>query len=55
MPVAQQPDPPRAGLAWFCVQLLRIGRGEEPDLNLEGPAAMKLYRDNELAAAAALA
>ena len=48
-------DPPKAGLAWFCLQLLRIGRGEEPDPAMDGPTAIALYKASELATAEALA
>jgi 2,4-dienoyl-CoA reductase-like NADH-dependent reductase (Old Yellow Enzyme family) len=47
-------DPPRAGLAWFCLQLIRLGEGGEPDIGLDGERAMRDYRETETAAAAAL-
>ena len=40
-------DPRKAGLAWFCVQLLRIGDGLAPDRALTGADAMQLYALNE--------
>jgi len=43
--------PPKAGLAWFCLQLLRIGRGQTPDTAMDGPTAIELYRASELSAA----
>jgi len=46
--------PPKAGLAWFCLQLIRIGRGETPDTAMDGEAAIEAYRQSELAAAAAM-
>ena len=40
-------DPRKAGLAWFCVQLLRIGDGLAPDRALAGADAMQRYALNE--------
>ncbi|MFC3228300.1 NADH:flavin oxidoreductase/NADH oxidase family protein [Marinibaculum pumilum] len=48
-------QPKRAGMPWFALQLLRMGDGLDPDLEMEGETAERLYRENELAAAAALA
>lgn len=48
-------DPPRAGLAWFCLQLFRLADGLDADTALGGEAAMKAYHENELATARALA
>ena len=48
-------QPKRAGMAWFALQLLRMGDGLDPDLAMDGETAERLYRENELAAAAALA
>ncbi|MDH3235999.1 MAG: NADH:flavin oxidoreductase/NADH oxidase family protein, partial [Alphaproteobacteria bacterium] len=45
--------PPKAGLAWFCLQLIRIGRGEAPDTAMDGPTAIEAYKQSELAAAEA--
>lgn len=45
--------PPKAGLAWFCLQLIRIGRGEGPDTAMDGEAAIEAYKQSELAAAEA--
>jgi 2,4-dienoyl-CoA reductase-like NADH-dependent reductase (Old Yellow Enzyme family) len=50
----RQIDPPRAGLAWFCLQILKIGRGEAPDRQLSGAQAMADYDRLETAAAQAL-
>jgi len=47
-------DPPRAGLAWFCLQLIAIGDGREPDRTLTGPQAVQAYAANEAMTAAAL-
>ncbi|MFO0120369.1 MAG: NADH:flavin oxidoreductase/NADH oxidase family protein [Burkholderiales bacterium] len=47
-------DPPKAGLAWFCLQIMRIGQGEEPDRSLSGVQAMQDYDTSETAAAQAL-
>jgi hypothetical protein len=47
-------DPPRAGLAWFCLQLIAIGDGREPDRTLTGPQAVEAYAANEATTAAAL-
>jgi 2,4-dienoyl-CoA reductase-like NADH-dependent reductase (Old Yellow Enzyme family) len=46
--------PPKAGLAWFCLQLIKIGRGETPDTGLDGETAIEAYKESELAAAAAM-
>ncbi len=40
-------DPPKAGLAWFCLQLIRIGDGLEPDRGLGGAEAIARYAENE--------
>ncbi|MEE9251128.1 MAG: NADH:flavin oxidoreductase, partial [Alphaproteobacteria bacterium] len=48
-------EPARAGLAWFCLQLLRIGDGEEPDTEMDGASAIALYKASEAAAAKAMA
>ncbi|MCP5432643.1 MAG: NADH:flavin oxidoreductase/NADH oxidase family protein [Alphaproteobacteria bacterium] len=40
---------------WFCLQLLRMGAGKDPDLGLGVLAAFLAYRKNEGAAAARLA
>jgi hypothetical protein len=47
-------QPARAGLAWFCLAMLRIGDGLEPDRELDGSAAMAAYADNEARTAQAL-
>lgn len=44
-------DPPRAGLAWFCLQLLRIGDGLAPLRELTGADASARYAASEAAAA----
>jgi 2,4-dienoyl-CoA reductase-like NADH-dependent reductase (Old Yellow Enzyme family) len=46
--------PPKAGLAWFCLQLLKIGRGEAPDTAMNGETAIEAYKQSELAAAEAM-
>lgn len=46
--------PPKAGLAWFCLQLLRLGEGLPPQRELDGARAMARYASSEAAAAAAL-
>lgn len=46
--------PKKAGLAWFCLQLLRLGEGSDPDLTLDGSTAIQAYQANELAAAEAM-
>jgi len=40
-------SPEKAQFRWFCVQLLRLGGGIEPDLALAGDAAIDLYREHE--------
>ena len=47
-------DPPRAGLAWFCLQLLRIGDGLAPNRELRGADASEQYAASEAASARAL-
>lgn len=47
-------QPARAGLAWFCLAMLRIGDGQAPDRELDGTAAMAAYADNEARTAQAL-
>lgn len=47
-------DPPKAGLAWFCLQIMRIGRGQDPDRSLAGQQAMQDYDTSETQAASAL-
>ncbi len=39
--------PAKAGLGWFCLQLLRIGHGDAPDINMTGGEAMERYVRNE--------
>jgi hypothetical protein len=46
--------PPKAGLAWFCLQLIKIGRGEAPDTGMDGETAIEAYKLSELAAAEAM-
>lgn len=46
--------PPKAGLGWFCLQLLRIGDGLAPDRTLTGADAMVRYAENERRTAEAL-
>ncbi len=47
-------DPPKAGLAWFCLQLIRLGDGLAPDRDLTGVLALQQYAESEGAAAMAL-
>jgi hypothetical protein len=47
-------DPPKAGLAWFCLQLIRLGDGLAPDRGLRGADAIAAYADNEQRTAQAL-
>ena len=47
-------DPRKAGLAWFCLQLLRIGDGLPPDRGLSGADALEQYRLSERRTAGAL-
>lgn len=51
----KQIDPPKAGLAWFCLQILRLGDGLEPDPEMPGMQAIEAYQQSEDATAAALA
>lgn len=36
-----------AAQSWFCVQILRMGRGEDPDRKMSAFKAMRLYMKNE--------
>jgi len=47
-------DPPRAGLAWFCHQLIRIGDGLAPVRELSGAEAIEWYARSEAEAARGL-
>jgi hypothetical protein len=47
-------DPPKAGLAWFCLQLIRLGDGLAPDRSLRGDEAIARYAENEAHTAGAL-
>ena len=47
-------DPRKAGLAWFCLQLLRIGDGLPPDRELTGASALEQYALGERRTAEAL-
>jgi 2,4-dienoyl-CoA reductase-like NADH-dependent reductase (Old Yellow Enzyme family) len=40
-----------AAQGWFCVQILRMGRGEKPDTRMSAFKAMRLYMKNESEAA----
>jgi len=40
---------------WFCLQILRMGRGEDPDLSMGVFRAFRAYQKNEADAAKALA
>lgn len=46
--------PAKGALGWFCLQLIRIGRGLEPDTAMTGEEAITRYLDNENATADAL-
>jgi 2,4-dienoyl-CoA reductase-like NADH-dependent reductase (Old Yellow Enzyme family) len=46
--------PAKAGLGWFCLQLIAHGDGREPDRTLSGDDAIKGYVANEERTAAAL-
>lgn len=46
--------PAKAGLGWFCLQLIAHGDGREPDRALSGDDAIKGYVANEERTAAAL-
>jgi len=46
--------PAKAGLAWFCLQILRLADAKAPDRTLSGEDAIRLYLENEEATAAAL-
>jgi len=46
--------PAKAGLSWFCLQILRLADGKAPDRDLSGEDAIRLYLENEEATAAAL-
>lgn len=47
--------PAKAGLGWFCLQLIAHGDGREPDRAMTGEAAIRSYVANEEETAAALA
>jgi len=47
-------DPPQAGLAWFCLQIIRLAEDKDADLDLAGRAAIKAYAAYEADKAAAL-
>ena len=47
-------DPPRAGLAWFCIQLMNIGGGLAPERELAGAQAIERYARSEADAARGL-
>jgi 2,4-dienoyl-CoA reductase-like NADH-dependent reductase (Old Yellow Enzyme family) len=40
-------SPAKAGLGWFCLQLLRIGHGQAPDIKMTGGEAIERYIKNE--------
>lgn len=46
--------PAKAGLGWFCLQLIAHGDGREPDRSLNGEDAIAAYLANEEKTAAAL-
>ena len=48
-------DPAKAALSWFCLQLLRMGDGHDPDPEISGRAAIAAFLDNEERTAARLA
>ena len=47
-------DPPQAGLAWFCWQILRLADGQDADLALDGKSAIKAYFEHETKMAEAM-
>ncbi len=47
--------PAKAGLGWFCLQLIRMGDGADPDQSLTGDAAIQAYLANEEATVERLA
>jgi 2,4-dienoyl-CoA reductase-like NADH-dependent reductase (Old Yellow Enzyme family) len=47
-------DPPQAGLAWFCWQILRLADGQDADLELDGKSAIKAYFEHETKKAEAM-
>ncbi len=40
-------------LGWYCIQLMRVGRGEDVDVNLSVFDALLQYKSSEEAALAA--
>jgi 2,4-dienoyl-CoA reductase-like NADH-dependent reductase (Old Yellow Enzyme family) len=46
--------PAKAGLGWFCLQIIRMGDGLDPDPSLQGDRAIAEYLANEEATAARL-
>lgn len=50
----RQIDPRKAGMAWFALQILRIGDGLEPARDLSGADAIPAYAANEQRTADAL-
>lgn len=47
-------EPRKAGLAWFCLQLLRLGDGLQPACEMTGREALERYAQGENRAAQAL-
>ena len=47
-------QPAKAGLGWFCLQLIRLADGQPPDTAMTGEQAIERYKANEKATAAAL-
>jgi 2,4-dienoyl-CoA reductase-like NADH-dependent reductase (Old Yellow Enzyme family) len=50
-PWEAQIKPAKAGLGWFCMQLIRIGDGQPADTEMTGEQAMAAYVANEEATA----
>lgn len=50
----QQIKPSKGALGWFCLNIIRIAEGKEPDRNMTGEDAIAAYLVNEEKTAAAL-
>ena len=50
----QQIKPSKAALGWFCLNIIRIADGLEPDRNMSGETAIADYLENEEKTASAL-
>ncbi|TNE39632.1 MAG: NADH:flavin oxidoreductase/NADH oxidase family protein [Alphaproteobacteria bacterium] len=47
-------SPSKAALGWFCLNIIRIADGKEPDRTMTGDQAITAYLENEEATASAL-